>query len=458
MNSFGLKNYKYLIEEIKNILFNLIRINRYPNKTSFGLLGEKDIDFAVYVFSNYLNFDTDESSKNIGILELFNDMRPKIGYFGFPLLNFFLKDEVKKHLLQTFLSHTIKTLGFNESLSKHYISRKTGKTWGEDLPIFFIDDNRYDGHRIKILSTPMLKQYAAKRFNKTHFLNDIPMGVEILTSNIKELNFVPHPRVYYGEISSISLLLPLYLSDLTLCMLEDMGWYSTNFSYAYDLPWGNQKFLNKKLDYNFSNDSPRKVYPEHYMPSSMNSNFQGCSYDFQSFFIQVDNLPFLNNHDDPDPDIENEFSWYKQGYSQNYFGQSCLIDFPPAERDIFQNRPDLFYSTKYGPNSACIYADYGSEVKSLKSGCYEIVCSENNDYFDVISEGKAFTCSYEGEKFNLSRNYLTHTIYCPNPENVCIFKKKKVSKIFNDYERINFPLDFEEIKNKTKNSKLEINL
>lgn len=338
----------------------------------------------------------------------------------------------------------IHALGFSSQLFQNFLNRETGQRWGSSFPLTKYINPKYPHKEFTILQTPMAHKYASKRFGKKEFAPGIKMGIELEdggSSGTKGHH--PEKRVYHSEVFSGQIdHFPQYLSDLSLCLIEDMGWYSVNFSLAEELPYGNKELMENEK---FPTDPPLSVFPKHYLGNS--ETIFGCTYDYKSIGLNIpsqftcpDNIGYCSN-----------LAFYNSEYLP-FRGFDELSDYVPLYFSLSDLRCNSQTDEKYKYVTYLLinFMNFSKESycwntkhklsESLSPGCYFTRCSSHNDFVEFYIDEKIYRCNYENEKININHTLIEY-FECPNPLTFCKTINLKNKKIEN-FERVPFPLDY----------------
>ena len=440
------ENVQIILKYISDIFLNYFKINRNPNPIMHGNL---TLNYDLYVPFFIVPFPS-ELGTTAGfatVSEYFEDFRPKKGIIVMPPSNIpekIDKNNIRKEEFFLILFHEmIHCLGFSGRWFKNFLNRETGLPWGDSLPYTTYINPRFPNKTFKILHTPMAKKYAVKRFGIKEFAPGVPMGIEIESDGGSGTEGShPEMRVYMSELmGGDASYQPLYISDLVLCLIEDMGWYSVDFSLAEHLPWGNGLSLGQGPLTNFPNKPPLTHFPRHYLITDMERSY-GCSYDYFSV-----GRPFIESFQCPQ---ETAYCKSMGFYNSEFFefkGMISIADyvpyyigFPSTSCYLPDNEKNFDYSSeskmKFDSGSYC----WNFETNSLKlAGCYKSVCSSKNDFVELYYGNQVYRCNNEGDIIFVNDSFVKSFI-CPSPKIFCNTIKLKEKKIEN-FERVSFPID-----------------
>ena len=175
------------------------------------------------------------------------------------------------------LHEFIHILGMNdECIHDRWISRRMASPYNP-TPIENFTFTEWN-HTVSLLQTPVAIQYAQRRWNISDYGMELENGFPYIYS-ITHLE----SRVFLSELMAPTIEDYAYISDATFALLEDMGWYSCNYSYAENMPF-NYGPANgaTELYTDFPTNPPSLVYPSNYVGTSEVADMITCSYDFRA--------------------------------------------------------------------------------------------------------------------------------------------------------------------------------
>jgi len=352
------------------------------------------------------------------------------------------------------LKELIRILGFDSSVFSKWLNRETGLPWGSAFPLTKYTNPSYPSIPFYVLHTPLAKKYASERFNRTEYAPGIPMGVELEVKSNGECDAKVNSRVYFSELLSGTQSDTYVLSDLTMTILEDMGWYSTVFSKASPLLWGRGESLGESKMSTFPVGKPQIDFPSHYtcQPRDFNRTTT-CSYDHSSLafcwdlFVSKVHCPGAPGSDDEKfcngQAFFNPLNLTKRGsnfneaytlFKSSSYQASCF-------KTTYEQEPyAVNLSMKFGQDSSCIETyDVEGEQFDNFSGCYETQCDSTNTIVTVKIADKSYQCTNAGEIVSIAHPHI-RSFVCPNPKIICNSKKYR-NTVFSNPERIEMPGD-----------------
>ena len=213
----------------------------------------------------------------------------------------------------------------------------------------------------------------------------------------------------------------IVISDITLAVFEDSGFYKVNYYTGGLFRFGKGEgcsFLEEKCLQNggtpFANEfciksqepfctSGHLVKGHCYMAkynSNLESYYQYFSEKNVGGYAPADYCPisFDNYYD-------------KSGY---YFATNCKIG---KENTIHED-----YGETFGENSICVESSLvptsSSQLKIFRSICYEAQCDQNNENVKIIIGGREVVCPSQGGTI-YNPNGFTGRIVCPDYNSIC---------------------------------------
>ena len=350
------------------------------------------------------------------------------------------EDHIKiEHLFFKVLFHElVHILGMEPTLYKNWINPENGQHWGNSLPLIHYNNPKYPNKTFHILATKASKNFAIKRWNRNEFAPGIPMGIE-LEDGGGEYTSLSHPesRIYFNEVMVGMLNPPMLITDCVLSLLEDMGWYTVDFSLASPLTWGVVGLNEKKSD--FPTEPAQLVFPKGYECSNDDLNWELiCSHDFiaGAFCIPPSpvNCPGTSGSSD---ELFCKSQEFYNPLNLSTRGRSSVFDFIKLKSSMVGPNKFLFcneesgktgfhddnsaidYNMKFGKSSACTkIITQKSNLTRKMAGCYKMKCNNEKKKLIININNNEFKCEYEDQIINIGSNNIKN-IYCPNPNIIC---------------------------------------
>ncbi|EAY13706.1 hypothetical protein TVAG_371800 [Trichomonas vaginalis G3] len=241
--------------------------------------------------------------------------------------------------------------------------------------------------------------------------------------NLSQVYSSPVSRIFYSDISAYAdfytlsdrykMNLNKRITDVTIMMLRDTGFYQINYLKGSPLIWGNSE-TGVTFD-NFATGSPRNWQPGSYYISSEQAKYQIPSFDFKM------KLDRSNIHSSlaTCPNNQTLDFCYAQEWYQGPNKDGMNID--------TSNRAfDFIYQPKFMPESKPLEDDEAF-IKILEgtidSKPFKYKCNENGSVTlsPTSSTGFNYTCDSSGVIFTYStnNNHMTTKAECPDPKVFC---------------------------------------
>ncbi|EAX88019.1 GP63-like [Trichomonas vaginalis G3] len=313
---------------------------------------------------------------------------------------------INRKFFTTCLHEICHILGINRDLYPYWLNRKTGNSWGSKIPMTTIEK---DGKIFTLLQTPQCVKYATKRWNRTEFIDGVPMGVELEDGGgLGTEKSHPEARVFFNELMVGLSIQPAKISDLTLAMLEDTGWYDCNYDMAELLAWGDGDSINGTKLPNFPVDPPYTAFPKNYLCNENESNDDKCSYDYtyigecsSSMYYDCPGYTTDEKNYCKAMNFYNPLNFSKRGvYS--------IVDFtifPVMSRNCKDVNSNIVYEGEtYGKDSFCFMKN------NITPMCYKTEIENETNLFVTIGNVTK-QCNYENEVLNFDNFNIT----CPDP-------------------------------------------
>ena len=342
-------------------------------------------------------------------------------------------DSPERFFFDTCLHELIHVLGISGSTMSKWINPETGKKY-KPFPLKQVTFPQFEGKTFKLLQTPNAINVSQRRFNRTYFKNDILMGIEIEEkggtgtegSHVKG-------RTYYNDIMAGIVMPPSRVSEITLALLEDTGWYECNWSMGEPLAWGDGQSMGQQKMKTFP-IIPPDYFPEHYQCYPEQANEKVCNYDFSGVSHcgaqeYVEQCPVSTDYM---RDVCKALSYYDVNET-HWFGPSDCHDY----MRLLKSREYLLCSAHWSRDNESKVADdnfmtFGKESmcsqivgknqdgKIIRSaGCYNMYCSENGTKALIVETTIGnVTCKEKGQRITI--DFMT--LICPDYDLICPMK------------------------------------
>ena len=336
------------------------------------------------------------------------------------------KSNIDLYLKSIFLHELTHILGFHYDLFQYFPG-------GLSKTIQTKKEKRTNKEK-KFIITPKVIDFAKKYYN----CQEID-GVEL-----EDQHALPwshwETRILLGEYMTSSPYTPeQIISEFTLSLLEDSGWYKVNYFTGGLMRFGKNEgceFLNTDcanittLKSNFKNEFCDFDEGNQPMCSSGRQSRTYCksyiglndkSYKrFGAWFgkIEADNCPVS------DVEVEEEKQIYYVGnckYGNGKYGTHNNF----GDENLSNEKYAEILGEKYGPNSFCALSNilpvgekekHTSFIDSPRALCYPMFCSSKSLTVQIFDE--FIVCPREGGKVELTGKYLGY-IYCPDYNLIC---------------------------------------
>ena len=467
-------NYYFFDEHLTKIFINKWDKTKIGNETVKQNKGMKDLDIDLYIFIRFA--DNEELGKNVLASA---GVRYLDGKTGQPLLGVVnINREVnysKRNSLQYFESLIIHEFTHILGFSKYYFINY--------FKNYFIKYDKYGIKREYVNSTKVVK-VAKKYFN----CNKIE-GVELENDGQDSATSGSHweGRILLGDyMNAIIYTEDQVISEFTLALLEDSGYYKANYYTGGLMQFGRNKgcdFLNSKCIINgninpkFSNEFFDKINNDYsYVDTSCSSGRQSRSYHL--FYIY--------------PSIPKEYQYFNSISYGGWDGADyCPVSLSIDNEEYYVGHCSEKGSGKYGTsipykdqknniityesgnlksitgelrssNSFCALSTLISKTinnfrlysNTLRAVCYQMHCSDKsltiqiNNNFIVCprSGGKINAVNFDGYILCPDYNLIcSGTVLC-NDMFDCVEKKSLLKEVIYDYE-IKTSQDYDIIEN-----------
>ena len=378
------------------------------------------------------------------------DGRPIMGFIEYrPNLEAGDQHHVDYHIWLTFheLTHVFV---FNDSLFDTFINPLTGQKLPKDQVMRKYEINGMD---MNFVVSPKVRELAAKHFNCPNAIG-VPLenkgseGTKDSHWNRKAMNGDVMIAKSFGEN---------LISDITLALFEDSGWYKVDYSLSNLFIWGKNRgcdflyckdcFENKQVDSKNNIFNVKSKYPREFCSNFNNPVCSTHNY-FRGSCAVSENITSMSEH--------LKFMPFSQA---NFGGGDMHLDYCPIAQETKDNQDYYGGSCKLGstnnlhphekvcPNCACVVSNldpislldvaekkklkikmgkaklnttdnkiYFKKSKHLRSSCMEFTCKEHDGKKDLYIN--VFDSSYKCDKRYIEIPELG-TIKCPLRSLLC---------------------------------------
>ena len=394
INTTGINFYsiseEYFDEEndyiLRNELKNEYKINRF-------------CDLILIPKIYFLGFGIDAAAYAIAIDDLNN--RPFLGAILLGYFYDFSQLNSQEYLIMLLLHEITHILGFSNILYDYYINNST-KIIVKNNKILFHGEN-------------VIKKA------KKHFNCDLIEGIELENQGSSGSYGVHWDSRIMLTDYMIAIDYPdIVISDITLGLLEDTGWYTVNYYTGGLFRFGKNEgceFLNSKCIDNGYNKFNKDF--------CIRNNIERCTSSYLSRgYCEINEY---------DSEIDKEFQYFKNPslggfyyanycpviiyYDYYYFNSRCDLN------SLYNNNYPYFLGEKFSEKSICFLSSLvpnfynESNYNYKRTMCYEIECNFDNKNFIVKIGDDKIICS--GKYENITVDGYNGFIICPNFNRVC---------------------------------------
>ena len=333
---------------------------------------------------------------------------------------------------ETVLHEVCHALGFSENLYHSFINRETNQPYGQDnLPLKFCSNSSYPDVEFRVLSTPKLHEIAVARYGSENFFENCPAGI-IIEQGGGEGTAGSHfdQLIYYNELMvGTQLGVRTQISELSLGLLYDTGWYDVNFSFSEPLYYGDYRYVigRDQPYYNFSTAPPQLVFPKNYLFNESES-IEGikCLFDHSAAGSQRGTPQQYNCATTPNSVFCKSLDYYDPYRTGNITYDSQLFDYQsvvvPYSNMVCSKMKEPSensgtFKSSYGPGTFCV-DEITSEDNIYKitfaGECYKMTCDQQNS-LSIWVEEESGICNSVGETVTINQI----TLRCPDPSVIC---------------------------------------
>jgi leishmanolysin len=203
------------------------------------------------------------------------------------------------------------------------------------------------------------------------------------------------------------------ITDLSLAVLQDTGWYEVNYSLSKFLLYGYGPSMGRDLLSALPDGIPRKEFPLHYQCGVKDK--MKCSWDRRSIGFCAStplNCSKSNNS------AHCNTSWYRDPDNTGFVSSNPLVSyiFPnTVEGNICLNKEMSSTFSKYetrGPTSFCYEFVPNTEYSPI---CLDTTCNDNLTLTLTFQGNRKVLCERENDVVS----YHTFRIICPDPKEIC---------------------------------------
>lgn len=318
-----------------------------------------------------------------------------------------------RRLFNTIIHETFHILGLHKGYLPDWINPATNETYGNVSKMTEPSQiPEYGAKQFTLLTTPKALEVIKKRFNPPE--DEPATGIELEDGGESSRFSHTEARVFYGDIMMGYSNFNLAISEITLAMLEDTGFYKVDYNYSEPLAWGDHKFFNGVITDEFLFDEPSR-FPQNYLcndndaitQATVGNDYRICSFDY----IGLARCKIQRSIDCKSSDQTVDEKYYcdsREFFNPNnntYTGTDRIVDWIPAKETL----------SLCQPNQRC--AMIGTP-QSNTGKCVNLVSHDSTSY-KIEYNGQTATCTKEGEFVQLGDQQVKceHIFAYPNVEN-----------------------------------------
>ena len=413
------------LENCNKTLSDLIKVKRItkntPIKLDFNSFPELNLSKSIvngtlekgnsdYDLILIASLSLEISTTEIKILSRAEDNRPTLGFFDISIVELVLSNEANLNFL--LLHHLIHFLGFSYENFDYFIKL------GAEKKVYETQIENYI--RTNYIITPKVLEIAKKYYNCKN-ITRIPL-------DNNDGNLVAHwdSRLLLGDIMSSyneNYKIEQAISELTLALLEDSGWYEINYYTGGLMRFGKNKgcdFIYKKCSSIFKNEFCEDS--KYLSCSSGRQSRTYCKYNSNPYIPEIDSC--LINEPYTSELIADEYVGNcKYSKTKDVYGSIYDQFFHGNKRsDIMSNYYETFSDNSFCvlvsmiPNASSDDENINYLLQKINAICYELFCSDTT--LTIKINEQYITCPRQGGKVKIGGYYQGH-IYCPDYNLIC---------------------------------------
>jgi hypothetical protein len=334
-------------------------------------------------------------------------------------------------------------LGFG-TVYDRWLDKSTGKRYSRSITSSYTKDTY--SKTFTILHTPAVRRFMLDRFGITEFSPGVPAGIEIEDGGGGgTAGAHPESRIYGSEVMCGIFVGYVWISNLSLSLLDDTGWYEVDYSLGEPYAWGDGRSILSNPLRDFPNEPPQLAFPEHYLcwenTPRWHCNFDYISKgycspvaDFRCPGSTSDDIAACRMRNFVNPknlsvrgDVsEFDYLYFKVG---NASERCDDVNLNTAERSA--------EGEEFGVESMCAMSSLSRVNLTEKvPRCYRMGCDAANNLIVQIGNEIRY-CGAEGDE--LVFGGFAGAITCPKPEHICGMKKFLGRPIFRQPLPTEFP-------------------
>lgn len=278
-----------------------------------------------------------------------------------------------------------------------------------------------NGNDVTFLSTPKSHIFAQKHFGEDYFTGDngekCLSGIQLVdnfddpTEKLSKLNSLRYFTEVLAQFQVPSPGKVLRVTDATLAILEDSGFYEVDYKLVQPLVWGHPESINDRYIPDFALGSPYKAFPSGYL--YRNTTDYTASFNFMYY----DN-PLTEKAPSCPDEQYSEYCKYKEYYNPDNYDYIGLKFYD--------------YAAVMLPRDVCEAGT--AALTGTREHCFKYTCSGNSSVEFIVAEksqhndkevklectkDKAFQGYHYRYYIEQFGSISEADVYCPDPERFC---------------------------------------
>ena len=319
-------------------------------------------------------------------------------------------DSENRYFFNSLLHQLFHIMGISASLFESWNDPTTHLQYGVFPLRRLVDKN--PNKVFVILETPNSRTYTTKRFGRPAFA-DHHSGIEIEGNETYAESHIS-ARTYFSEIMNSQYVGRGVISEASLTLLSDTGWYYVDLNKSERFDWGDGKSIGEEPLGDFPMKPPQLCFPEHYLCKNY-TNASICSYDYRSKATCA-----VQEEVDCNQKAKDTASYCSAKSFFNPLGLKIvkMKSFDYQNIKVFDNYScasslagdelSKERGESFGPNSYCAVGDGFS-------GCYEMYCGSLGILYMKV--GDSVSICEDGKEIKLPNK--KGTVKCPPKKHIC---------------------------------------
>lgn len=419
---------EHILSKVSQIFASFLKVHPYKSPISLSPNSCSPIDIPenFIFFSDVVIFvSTDEiyperrvEAAAIHCVQSSITKRPIVGYIKYsPTLKFNSTNQADaSYLIWLSLHEITHILVMNKGLYSDYVDKETNEELGSDVVLSRRVMSNNVKSRYSFIKTPKVMEKARKHFN-CDLIKGVPLenkgGAGTTMSHWSKKYMNTDYMIGDSYIENI-------LSDITLALFEDSGWYDVDYTKANVFVWGKGKgcdFFNLQCMSNL-----KTLFKDEFC---MEPNQEVCSItkksrglcemekengEYRGTDFLMDKCPIPGNFLETTKDDDEEKEIKEKG--QHYYYNSCR----------YGVRKNIELES-IGENSSCFNGRYKKKKDSIAL-CLEYHCNGETKNYSVIIKGKEYRCNSKTDVISIKSENQEIAIECNDYNVICNNKYK----------------------------------